>query len=93
MKFINKTLLSTLLTLSVFLVAPAQADVNPFANHSVSSVVSETDGGASKCGEGKCGENKAKAASKCGEGKCGENKAKAASKCGEGKCGENKAKK
>ncbi len=56
-----------------------------------------------KCGEGKCGDEKAetKAADhKCGEGKCGEEKASAKEesseakaaehKCGEGKCGEGK---
>lgn len=52
-----------------------------------------------KCGEGKCGADKTKAAAegKCGadktkaaaEGKCGADKQKAAAegKCGEGKCG------
>ena len=38
-----------------------------------------------KCGEGKCGGDKAK-----GEGKCGGDKAKGEGKCGEGKCGEGK---
>lgn len=35
-----------------------------------------------KCGEGKCGADKAK-----DEGKCGADKAKGEGKCGEGKCG------
>ena len=67
MKFINKAVFSTLISLSVLLVAPAQADVNPFANHNVSNVINDADKGVSKCGEGKCGENKGKAKSKCGE--------------------------
>ena len=40
-----------------------------------------------KCGEGKCGGDKAKKEGKCGEGKCGGDKAKKEGKCGEGKCG------
>jgi len=56
-----------------------------------------------KCGEGKCGDEKAETKSadhKCGEGKCGEEKANAKEesseakasdhKCGEGKCGDAK---
>jgi uncharacterized low-complexity protein len=39
-----------------------------------------------KCGEGKCGDDKAK------EGKCGDDKAKHEGKCGEGKCGDDKKK-
>ena len=44
-----------------------------------------------KCGEGKCGADKAKTMKegKCGEGKCGGDKAKSAT---EGKCGGDKAK-
>jgi len=83
MKFINKAIFSTLISLTVLLVAPAQAEVNPFANQNISNVTSDSDTGASKCGEGKCGENKGKAKSKCGEGKCGEGKSKEKSK----KCG------
>jgi uncharacterized low-complexity protein len=53
-----------------------------------------------KCGEGKCGADKAKEAhcgaakgdheGKCGEGKCGAEKKGAEGKCGEGKCGAEK---
>ena len=48
-----------------------------------------------KCGEGKCGGDKAGKAKegKCGEGKCGGDKAKKEGKCGEGKCGGAKTKK
>lgn len=57
-----------------------------------------------KCGEGKCGDEKAEGKTedhKCGEGKCGDEKAEGSAekseakasdhKCGEGKCGEGKA--
>uniref|UniRef100_UPI000B4A5DFD HvfA family oxazolone/thioamide-modified RiPP metallophore n=1 Tax=Lacimicrobium sp. SS2-24 TaxID=2005569 RepID=UPI000B4A5DFD len=44
-----------------------------------------------KCGEGKCGGDKAKKEGKCGEGKCGGDKAHKEGKCGEGKCGGDKA--
>ena len=81
MKFINKTVLTTLLSVSVLLMAPAQAEVNPFVNHTLSNVISDTGTESTKCGEGKCGENKVKAKSKCGEGKCGEGKSKT-KKCG-----------
>ena len=77
---------------------------NPFAMSELSSgymvADSHMEGGdkakaEGKCGEGKCGgdkaEGKTKAEGKCGEGKCGgdkaEGKAKAEGKCGEGKCG------
>ncbi len=48
---------------------------------------------AKKCGEGRCGEGKAKDTTRCGEGKCGDDKKKEAkkskseSRCGTGKCG------
>ena len=82
----------------------ANAAENPFA-------MSELSGGymvasshmEGKCGEGKCGGDKAKKEGKCGEGKCGEgkcggDKAKMKEKCKdeerkagkEGKCGEGK---
>ncbi len=51
------------------------------------------DAAEGKCGEGKCGGDKAKKEGKCGEGKCGGDKAKKEGKCGEGKCGGDKAKK
>jgi uncharacterized low-complexity protein len=40
-----------------------------------------------KCGEGKCGADKAAKEGKCGEGKCGADKGAKEGKCGEGKCG------
>ena len=80
-----------LIAFSVFASNVAKAEVNPFA---AQDLVTFAPGGHSegktKCGEGKCGESKAKAKAKCGEGKCGESKAKAKAKCGEGKCGEGK---
>ena len=74
----------------------ANAADNPFAMSELSSgyVVAEMAEG--KCGEGKCGGDKAKAEGKCGgdkagaEGKCGGDKAKKEGKCGEGKCGGSK---
>jgi|MDSY01.1.fsa_nt_gb uncharacterized low-complexity protein len=84
----------------------AKAETNPFASANLMSITSDHAQGKcgetkaeskGKCGEGKCGETKAKVTkkSKCGEGKCGEAKAKTTkkSKCGEGKCGEGKTKK
>jgi uncharacterized low-complexity protein len=64
------------------------ADSNPFALNSLSSgyMVEAAEG---KCGEAKCGADKAKEA-KCGEAKCGADKA-AEHKCGEAKCGADKA--
>ena len=66
----------------------ATAAENPFAASELSSGYSQqlAEG---KCGEGKCGGDKAaKAEGKCGEGKCGGDKAeKTEGKCGEGKCG------
>ena len=73
----------------------ANAEVNPFEMTKLSSgytvAMSDTpDEG--KCGEGKCGGDKAKKEAKCGgdkamEGKCGGDKTKKEGKCGEGKCG------
>ena len=66
------------------------AEVNPFemtklnSGYSVAMSDSPDEG---KCGEGKCGGDKAKKEAKCGEGKCGGDKAKKEAKCGEGKCG------
>jgi uncharacterized low-complexity protein len=79
----------------------AHATTNPFGIQSLESgfMQEATEG---KCGEGKCGGDKAKKVAKnmkegkCGEGKCGGDKAKKAAKegkCGEGKCGGDKAKK
>ncbi|HIA09116.1 MAG TPA: hypothetical protein EYN73_08655, partial [Chromatiaceae bacterium] len=73
----------------------AQADTNPFGMTDLSAGYLQLAEG--KCGEGKCGGEKAKKAmeGKCGEGKCGGDKAKKSmeGKCGEGKCGGDKAKK
>lgn len=55
----------------------AKAESNPFSAQEIVTIAADEK--ASKCGEGKCGEGKAKKSSKCGEGKCGEGKAK---KCG-----------
>lgn len=76
----------------------AHAADNPFAAKQLSSgyqlaqADKKMDG---KCGEAKCGADKAKAADKkadgkCGEAKCGADKAKAADKKADGKCGEAK---
>lgn len=85
--------------LAVSLAGVAHAAENPFAAKPVVSgftVASHDAGHEGKCGEAKCGADKAKAMKegKCGEGKCGADKAKAMKegKCGEGKCGADKAK-
>ena len=63
----------------------ANADANPFGMQNLESGYMQVAEG--KCGEGKCGGDKAKEA-KCGEGKCGgDKKHKKEGKCGEGKCG------
>ena len=66
--------------------APAQADVNPFGMSALASgyMVADAKGTEGKCGEAKCGADKA--AAKASEGECGANK-----KSDEGKCGSNKA--
>ncbi len=69
----------------------ANAAENPFSVTSFDSgymVAGDTEG---KCGEGKCGGDKAEGEGKCGEGKCGGDKAEGEGKCGEGKCGGDKA--
>ena len=95
MTLVNKKRLITLtalFALGLFTSNLTKADTNPFASDDLKLVTAEHVQG--KCGEGKCGETKAKTKGKCGEGKCGETKAKPVkkSKCGEGKCGESKAK-
>lgn len=87
--------------ISSTLAAPVSALAeNPFVVNDLGSgyqVASKDAEG--KCGEAKCGADKAAkkdAEGKCGEGKCGEGKAAkkdAEGKCGEGKCGEGKAEK
>ena len=70
----------------------ANAAENPFAMTELSSGYMVAEKAEGKCGEGKCGADKAKKEGKCGEGKCGADKAKKEGKCGEGKCGADKAK-
>ncbi len=84
------------LALSVSATSFAEVE-NPFAIKSLSSGYQVADhhaekGADGKCGEGKCGADKAK---EMKDGKCGADKAKEMKdgKCGEGKCGEGKAKK
>jgi uncharacterized low-complexity protein len=66
---------------------------NPFAATELSGGYMQVAEAEGKCGEGKCGGDKAKGEGKCGgdkakgEGKCGGDKAKGEGKCGEGKCG------
>ena len=70
----------------------AMAESNPFAIQSLESGYSQF-AAEGKCGEGKCGGDKAAKEGKCGgnkaakEGKCGGDKAAKEGKCGEGKCG------
>merc|ERR1712093_649503 len=72
----------------------AMAEVNPFSMQSLESGYSQF-AAEGKCGEGKCGGDKAakSADGKAVEGKCGGDKAGKATegKCGEGKCGGDKA--
>jgi uncharacterized low-complexity protein len=72
---------------------------NPFSAQTLSAGYQVADnhaekGADGKCGEGKCGAEKAKKMKdgKCGEGKCGAEKAKKMKdvKCCEGKCGADK---
>ena len=85
--------------------AMAETDANPFALNELSSGYMQLAYGGGdkdkegKCGEGKCGGEKAEEEGKCGEGKCGSDmeknmegkcggeKAEEEGKCGEGKCG------
>lgn len=73
----------------------AQADANPFGMTALGSgymVVADAKGSEGKCGEAKCGGNKAMektSEGKCGEAKCGGDKAM--EKSSEGKCGGDKA--
>jgi len=85
---------------AVSALAPAVAASNPFAataldqGYQLAQTDKKTDG---KCGEAKCGADKAaaekKVDGKCGEAKCGADKKaekaekKADGKCGEAKCG------
>jgi uncharacterized low-complexity protein len=75
----------------------ANAAENPFAMSELSSGYMVADSHMEgKCGEGKCGGDKAKKEGKCGEGKCGADKDRGCSEeakaAKEGKCGGDKAK-
>ena len=71
----------------------ASAASNPFSAITLSGGYDIANHGEheGKCGEGKCGGDKAEGEGKCGEGKCGGKKAEGEGKCGEGKCGGDKA--
>ncbi|HBS27112.1 MAG TPA: hypothetical protein DD827_08310, partial [Gammaproteobacteria bacterium] len=71
MKTLNTTmtLAATALAGSLAFSGAASADANPFGLTDLSSGYQVAMEG--KCGEGKCGGDKAKAEGKCGEGKCG----------------------
>ena len=64
----------------------AVAQTNPFGMQELESGYMQF-AAEGKCGEGKCGGDKATKEGKCGEGKCGGDKAAKEGKCGEGKCG------
>jgi uncharacterized low-complexity protein len=104
MKQINKTSIATALgavVIGSLASSVAVADSNPFGMQSLESGYSQF-APEGKCGEGKCGGDKAAKEGKCGgdkaakEGKCGGDKAAKEGKCGgdnaakEGKCGEGK---
>ncbi len=93
--------LSTVFAAGLALSNAAVASNNPFAAQNTQGVqLAADDAKEGKCGEGKCGGDKAKKDGKCGEGKCGGDKkkdgkcggdkAKKDGKCGEGKCGGDK---
>lgn len=56
---------------SVALSPAALAAENPFQADELSSGYSLAGNAEGKCGEGKCGGEKAEGEGKCGEGKCG----------------------
>ena len=97
---INKSILAAISFLFVVAFSPvASAADNPFGmSGELTQHMQVAEGKCggdkkAKCGEGKCGDGKAKKEGKCGEGKCGDGKAKMKGKCGEGKCGDGKDKK
>ena len=107
--FMNKQHLITIALGSAFAAAalmPAHAAGNPFATktldagYQVAQADMKMDSKAKdgKCGEAKCGADKAMTKAKdgkCGEAKCGADKAMTKAKdgkCGEGKCGADKKK-
>tara|TARA_R110000744_G_scaffold231306_4_gene349533 strand:- start:2422 stop:2727 length:306 start_codon:yes stop_codon:yes gene_type:complete len=65
-----------------------QANAAPFGMQTLESGYMQ-EAAEGKCGEGKCGGDKAEKMTK--EGKCGGDKATKEGKCGEGKCGGDKA--
>jgi uncharacterized low-complexity protein len=74
---------------SMMLSGAVNAAENPFGLAELGSGYMQVADGhkEGKCGEGKCGGDKASSEGKCGEGKCGGDKASSEGKCGEGKCG------
>jgi uncharacterized low-complexity protein len=81
MNIIKKSSVVALLSifaLSAMITLPAKAESNPFAAQNLMTISAPDGHKKDKCGEGKCGEAKAKKLTKgkCGEGKCGEAKAK-----------------
>ncbi len=98
----NKQHLLTLALGSAFAavtVLPAHAAGNPFASKTLDQgyqvAQADTKTKEGKCGEAKCGADKATKAKegKCGEAKCGADKKGGKAKegkCGEGKCGADK---
>ncbi|TNC91461.1 MAG: hypothetical protein CSH36_09535 [Thalassolituus sp.] len=95
MKDSNKALGTILGTAFVAALAstPAHAAENPFASAELQQGYKVAMHHEGKCGEGKCGGEKADKEGKCGEGKCGGEKADKEGKCGEGKCGGEKTEK
>ncbi|MEA3275450.1 MAG: low-complexity protein, partial [Pseudomonadota bacterium] len=62
----------------------ASAAENPFGTTQLESGYMQLAEAEGKCGEGKCGGDKAAKEGKCGEGKCGGDKGAKEGKCGEG---------
>lgn len=81
MKLSSLTPVAAVLAVSLTAVAHAETSSNPFVAKPLSTIV-VADNHEGKCGEGKCGGDKAAKAKegKCGEGKCGGAKGKTMSK-------------
>lgn len=62
------TVITGLLAFAFFASNVVKAETNPFTTQDIVTIVAAESKG-DKCGEGKCGESKAKAKTKCGEGK------------------------
>ncbi len=96
MKQIKQTTIATAMgavVLGSLAAVSFQANAAPFGMQTLESGYMQ-DVAEGKCGEGKCGGDKAAKMTKegkCGEGKCGGDKAAKEGKCGEGKCGGDKA--